>query len=160
MSTLVEIRLADDADIPAMAAIRVSEWQTDAFWLDRITHYLRGEHHPQHALPERASFVAVVDGRVVGFVAGHRTRRFGCDGELQWINVHPEHRGKGIAERLTRAMLDSFYRGNAFRICVNVQPDNTPARSLYTKHGAAILNEHWMLWSDLRQMRLPSGDNA
>jgi hypothetical protein len=38
-------------------------------------------------LTERAAFVAIDDGDLVGFVAGHKTRRLGCDGELQWINV-------------------------------------------------------------------------
>jgi ribosomal protein S18 acetylase RimI-like enzyme len=92
---------------------------------------------------------------VAGFVAGHLTSRFGCNGELQWINVHPQHRGKGIADRLTVTMLDWFHRRNAFRVCVNVEPGNAAARALYAKHGAVSMNEYWMLWTDLRQMRLP-----
>jgi hypothetical protein len=42
---------------------------------------------PQQALPARAAFVAMDGTKLVGFVAGHRTRRLGCDGELQWVNV-------------------------------------------------------------------------
>jgi GNAT superfamily N-acetyltransferase len=146
MQMPIEIRLVDEADIPAMASLRASEWQSDAFWIDRITRYLRGEHHPQQALPERTMFVAVAEGRVAGFVAGHRTRRFGCDGELQWINVAADARGQRIAGRLLDAQLDWFRARNAMRICVNVAPENEPARKLYAAHGAVAMNPHWMIW--------------
>ena len=62
------------------------------FWTDRITWYLRGEHSPQQALPERAAFVAVDEGKLVGFVAGHsrvdsvagvKQRRASADGWQQ-----------------------------------------------------------------------------
>ncbi len=146
MPTPIEIRPAHEADIPAMAAIRAEESHTDAFWIDRITRYLSGEHHPQQALPERAAFVAVAEERVVGFSSGHRTRRFGCDGELQWINVAADARGQRIAGRLLDAQLDWFRTRNALRICVNVAPENEPARKLYAAHGAIAMNAHWMLW--------------
>jgi GNAT superfamily N-acetyltransferase len=146
MRTPVEIRPADEAEIPAMAGLRASESHTEAFWLDRITRYLRGEHLPQQALPERTVFVAVAEGQVVGFVAGHRTRRFGCDGELQWINVAADARGQRIAGRLLVAQLDWFRERKMLRICVNVAPENEPARKLYTTHGAIAMNPHWMLW--------------
>jgi GNAT superfamily N-acetyltransferase len=146
MPTPIAIRHAHDADIPAMAAIRADESHTDAFWIERIARYLRREHHPQQALPERAVFVAVAEDRVVGFASGHRTRRFGCDGELQWINVAAESRGQRIAGRLLDAQLDWFRARNALRICVNVAPENEPARRLYAAHGAIAMNPHWMLW--------------
>jgi len=143
------IRAATDEDVPAMAAIRAQEWQTEEFWNASIRGYLKGGHSPQKALPERTAFVAVEDEQVVGFVAGHRTTRLGCDGELQWINVPQEKRGRGIAGLLIERMAAWFVEHDAVRICVD--PDE-PARFLYTKFGATALNRHWMVWEDSRRM--------
>lgn len=150
----IAIRVASEADIPGMAAIRAREWESQSYWDDRVGGYLRGTRSPQQALAERACLVAVHDGRIVGFVAGHRTRRFGCDGELQWINVLPEYRGQGIAGRLVTIMLSWFGQRNMNRICVNVASENAAARRLYSQYGAVPLSEGWMEWRDLRQSPL------
>jgi predicted GNAT family acetyltransferase len=144
-------RRAQDSDIAAMAMIRSREWETEAYWRLRIGRYLAGEHSPRQGLPDRAVFVAVDDGIVVGFVAGHRTRRFGCDGELQWINVSEEQRGQGIAGALMKIITAWFVEQNALRVCVNVDPRNAAARRLYAKYGAQPLNEHWVIWEDVRE---------
>ena len=135
-----------------MAAIRALEWGSEAFWTDRIGRYLKGQHSPQHALPARAAFVAIDACAVVGFVAGHKTRRFGFDGELQWINVVREQRGSGVANLLMTTIGAWFAAQNARRICVDVDPSNLTARRFYTRHGAQILNAHWMKWEDARAM--------
>ena len=76
-------RIATPADIPAMAKIRAAESGTEDGWLTRITAYMTCEAHPQKALKPRVLYVAENDGEVVGFVAGHLTRRLDCEGELQ-----------------------------------------------------------------------------
>lgn len=129
-----------------MAAIRARQWQTQEFWEDRIGGYLSGSYSPQHALSHRAVWVAVEGHTLAGFVAGHRTRRFDCDGELQWINVVEEFQGGGIADQLIGAMFAWFREQKMQRVCVNVDPANDFARSLYAKHGATPLNEYWMVW--------------
>ncbi len=146
------IRLVADRDIPAMAAIRALEWETETYWRNRIAGYLAGTQSPQKALPERAGFVAVDDGVIVGFVAGHRTWRHQCDGELEWINVARESRGSGIAGLLLTRMAAWFVEQNAFRICVDVEPKNAAARAFYAKHGAQRLNDYWMVWEDIRPL--------
>ncbi len=88
----------------------------------------------------------------MGFVAGHLTRRFHCDGALQWVNVVEAQRGKGIAGQLLRAMGAWFVEQQAQRICVNVAPENVVAGRLYANHGARSLNEHWMVWEDSHAM--------
>ena len=99
------IRPAEPGDIPAMTALRAQEWETEPFWLPRIRRYLSGEHSPQHALSARAAFVAEEDGVVVGFVSGHLPRRYGCTGELQWLNVSMKHRRTALVERSYRGCL-------------------------------------------------------
>ena len=151
----ITLRPGESSDIPRMAAIRAQEWETEAYWTGRIGSYLRGEHSPQKALPDRAVFVALDGTELVGFVAGHRTRRLGCDGELQWINVVAERRGQGIANSLMARIGAWFVEQNAYRVCVNVEPGNSAARSLYGRFGARALNDHWMIWEDSRAMCTP-----
>jgi ribosomal protein S18 acetylase RimI-like enzyme len=86
----------------------------------------------------------------VGFIAGHLTRRYACDGELEWINVVSDRRGSEIASELLRLLAAWFARHEAFRICVDVDPANTIARRFYTRHGAQSLNDHWLVWNDIK----------
>lgn len=147
---MLAIRPVEDRDISAMAAIRAAEWETQGYWESRIRGYLAGTHNPQHALAERAAFIAEADGFIVGFIAGHRTQRHGCDGELEWINVASAHRGQGIAGQMLLPMAAWFAEQQVFRVCVNVAPENAAARALYAKYGAQPLRPFWMVWPDIR----------
>ena len=142
-------READSADIPQMAQIRAADWGTEGYWQTRIRQYLANELHPQHALNHRVVFVAVENDRVVGLIAGHLTRRFGCDGELEWISIRPEHRKGGVGSQLLRHLAQWFLAQNARKICVDVEPTNHAARSFYARHGAEDLKPHWMVWKDI-----------
>jgi GNAT superfamily N-acetyltransferase len=147
--TPVQYRLAEKSDIPAMARIRAAEWETEEYWTVSISRYLSCEQHPQQALMPRTSYVALEGDSLVGFIAGHLTRRYSCDGELEWINVIPERRGTAIASELLRHLAAWFSQQNAKRICVDVEPANTTARRFYMRHGARDLNKHWLVWDDI-----------
>ena len=142
------IRPADPADIPFMAEIRAQTKGTAAFWTDRIERYLRGAHSPRQALEPRSVFVAAEDGKIAGFVAGHRTRRFDCDGEVQWIDIDREYRRRGIGRELMAEIGAWFVMQKATRVCVNVDINNLAARKLYEKCGARSLDKAWMIWDD------------
>lgn len=148
----VTIRPAEIRDVIAMAAIRARDWETQEYWEARIGRYLNVEQSPKEALSGRAAFVAVEGETIVGFVAGHRTRRYGCAGELQWINVTVERRRHGIAGLLLVTMAGWFVEQNALRVCVNVEPANAVARELYEKYGARTFHECWMVWEDIREI--------
>jgi len=154
----VQVRPAEESDIRAMAALRAHERETEAFWQTSIRRYLSGERSPRQALLPRAAFVAEDKGVVMGFVACHRTTRYGCRGELQWINVAPEYRGRGVAGKLLKKMASWFVEQDSLRVCVDVDPQNSAARALYRKHGAQPLKEHWMVWKDIRSI-LSAGEN-
>jgi GNAT superfamily N-acetyltransferase len=109
--------------------------------------YLAGVHHPQQALRPRVMWIAAAGELPIGYVAGHLTRRFGCDGELQWIYVVPEHRRSRIASQLLHRLTEWFLEQGAHRVCVDVGDDN--ARPFYRRHGALDLNRHWMVWNDI-----------
>ena len=135
-----------------MARIRALEWGSLEFWENRIAGYLDGTLNPQRAFAPRVCYVAVDQSAVVGFVAGHLTRRYSCDGELEWINVSPERRRSGVASELIHLLASWFVRQQAFRVCVNVDPSNQAARDLYIRHGAEKLNAHWLVWNDIRKV--------
>ena len=96
-------RQAFSTDVPKMARCRLGDpaaGQAD----ERMAAYLDGHHHPQQALAPRIGYVAVVNAAVVGYVAGHLTRRFNTQGELQYLYVAPGYRRRGIARELVRRL--------------------------------------------------------
>lgn len=132
-----------------MARIRAAEWETEEYWTRRISAYLNCELHPQKALAPRVSYSAFEDDTLIGFIAGHLTRRLDCDGELEWINVAAPWRGTGVAGELLRLLARWFADQNAPRVCVD--PDER-ARNFYLRHGARELNQHWLVWDDITQL--------
>lgn len=148
--TPIQYREATPADIDEMARIREEGGWTGGASAPRMALYLAGQHHPQHALAPRVIYVAEQGDSLIGFIAGHRTRRFGCDGELQWIFVRPESRGSGAASQLLQRLAGWFLDQGARRVCVDVDPANTQARRFYRAHGAEDLNEHWLVWPDIQ----------
>jgi GNAT superfamily N-acetyltransferase len=146
---VVNYRLAEKSDVPAMARIRALSWGAEDYWRTRITAYLDRELHPQHALIPRVAYVALKGDSVVGLIAGHLTTRHGCDGELEWIDVIPEQRGSGIAPELLGRLAAWFVDQKARRVCVDVDTANTVARRFYMRHGAEDLKPHWLVWRDI-----------
>jgi ribosomal protein S18 acetylase RimI-like enzyme len=148
----VQYRRAVDADVPAMARIRAADWETKEYWIRRIRGYTNCELHPRQALPPRIIYVATEADLVLGLIAGHLTRRYECDGELEWIDVIPERRRTGVASELLRNLAAWFAEQKAHRVCVDVDPANKIARSFYGRHGAQKLSDHWLVWNDIRHL--------
>jgi GNAT superfamily N-acetyltransferase len=99
-------------------------------------------------------WIALNGASPIGYVAGHLTRRFNCDGELQWIYVVPEHRRSHVASELLRLQAEWFVENQAWHICVDIGDDR--ARPFYRRHGAVDLNKHWMMWLDIRRVLNPA----
>jgi ribosomal protein S18 acetylase RimI-like enzyme len=146
---VLEYREANKSDIQGMSRIRAKNWGTEEYWNARIESYVDCKLHPQHALMPRVIYVASVEYNIVGFIAGHLTKRYVCDGELQWIDVIEEHRRSGVASKLLRLLAAWFVAQNAYKICVDVDPDNITARRFYKRNGAEDLNKHWLVWNDI-----------
>jgi GNAT superfamily N-acetyltransferase len=134
-----------------MAPMREDENATAEYWEARIASYIDLQLYPQKALEPRAIFVAEVD-KVVGFAAGHLTTRYDCDGELQWINVLPNYQKQGISAKLLKELTKWFVKREAFKVCVNADPENHIAQQFYKKHGAVNINPHWLIWNDITIM--------
>lgn len=145
----MDIRPARASDVAEMARIRTAGGGDEAGIRERIAAYLAGTHDPREALGPRAAYVAREGDALVGYAAAHLTRRYGCDGELQWIYVVPGERGSGVAAELLRAVARWLVEHGAARVCVDVVPGNTVARRFYRRHGAVDLNRHWLVWNDV-----------
>lgn len=143
-------RQAYDEDVPSLAQIRAIKSATREHWLDRIHNYSLGLANPQDALAPRIIYLALDSNKVVGFVAGHLTRRLSCQGELQWIDTVEAYRRKGIASNLIRMLAKWFIEHQAYKICVD--PGDQIARKFYQTNGAISLNEHWLYWDDIRNI--------
>ncbi|TDX02329.1 GNAT family N-acetyltransferase [Dinghuibacter silviterrae] len=143
----VSFRQATADDIPGLATIRAVSWGSETYWITRITGYLAGTVNPQKALEPRIIYVALVEDQIAGFIGGHLTQRFDCDGELEWIDVLEPYRRLGIASRLITKLFQWFIERGAFHICVD--PGNDIARQFYKKNGAEMLNQHWMHWPNI-----------
>jgi len=140
----VQYRRAELADVPRLIGLpRPGEAGGD----HRMRQYLAGEHHPQQALAERVLWMAETGVDAIGYAAGHLTRRYGCEGELQWLYVAPQHRRAGVGSQLLVLLADWFVAQHAHRVCVDVGDD--AARPFYRRHGAVELNRHWMVWQDI-----------
>lgn len=142
----IQYREVIHADLPLIAHI-LADWQTEDYWNKRVSGYYHRELHPQKALLPRIIYVALSSGSIIGFIAGHLTERFSCEGELQWINVIPGFRNTGVATELLHLLAKWFAEQNAHYICVD--PGSEQSKKFYERHGAENLNQHWMAWKDI-----------
>ncbi|MGH9817143.1 MAG: GNAT family N-acetyltransferase [Candidatus Acidiferrales bacterium] len=116
----------------------------------RVAAYFDGQHHPQHALPQRVGYVASHNGTVIGYIAGHLTTRHGCEGEVQYLFVAPGRRRCGVATELLRLLGNWFRQHGARKVCVAVAAD-TPQEALpfFESASASPLKKNWYAWEDV-----------
>lgn len=143
----VTIEPATLNDLPALCRLR-AEYQGHLLeWEPRIAAYIIGQLTPAFGLEPRAIFVAVDDNEVIGFIAGHLTRRFHCQGEIYWLNVQADRRGHRIADQLLAALFEWFAQHDARKLCIEVPPSNHSARKLLARHNAERIDPLWLTLS-------------
>ncbi|HUX67215.1 MAG TPA: GNAT family N-acetyltransferase [Terriglobales bacterium] len=148
-------RQASKGDVPDMARIRTYDGGSEDYWNERIGGYLDRTYHPDQALGPRVAYLATAEGMSVGFVAGHLSRHFDCQAELEWINVLPEYRQHGIGLALLRMLATWLVAQSALRVCVDVSPANADARRFYARHGAIPLKRHFLVWENIGSLLPP-----
>jgi ribosomal protein S18 acetylase RimI-like enzyme len=88
------------------------------------------------ARPSAVFLAAEVGGRVVGeAIALVRRHKQSVSGRTYSLAVAPACRGKGIGERLMRAMIDELGRRGVRRVYLEVETSNSAARRLYERIG-------------------------
>lgn len=116
--------------------------------LPRVSGYFAGTYGPRFALAERSMFVAEHQGEIIGFIAGHRSTRRGCNAELEWMFVLPRWQRQGVGARLLQPLREWFIQQKSTRVIIDAPPTN-PCRAFYLKHGAVPLDGHWLHWEDI-----------
>jgi GNAT superfamily N-acetyltransferase len=159
----VEVRPATLADLAAVARVQAKTMVASSAYANaadeeeefrrlypRVEGYFTGQYSPSHALPERAMFVAEAEGEVIGFIAGNRSTRLGCNGELQWMFVLPEWQRRGVGTLLLGELSQWFIANGTTRVIIDAPPAN-PCRAFYIKHGAEDFDAHWLYWPEIGQ---------
>jgi GNAT superfamily N-acetyltransferase len=145
----IEFRQAAVADVPAMLSCHRTD-PVNSTPDNRIAAYFDREHHPQQALPARIGYVALSKDQIVGYIAGHRTTRHGCAGEVQYLFVASEYRRRGIATRLLEMLAEWFTAEDAARVCVALAGDSPiEAQPFYEHAEARPLKRFWYGWEDI-----------
>lgn len=88
-------------------------------------------------MPGTWLFLAEERGNPLGFAL---TRSGGGDAELLLIGVHKSHQGRGIGNKLLRAVIEEARRRNIERMFLEVRSCN-PAIAVYRKTGFTKIGE-------------------
>ena len=161
VTNAISFRAVTSADVPAMVQCHLNE-ATAGPADSRMAAYLEGQHHPQQALPARTGYVAFVGEQVIGYIAGHRTKRHGCEGEVQYLFVSPANRLRGIGTALVQRLAQWFAQQGVRRVCIGVANDSAPqAKPFVESLGATPLNKNWYAWGEsaLEALSAPRGRN-
>ena len=85
-----------------------------------------------------AYFIAEESGKISGYAGIWNI----CgEGDIINIAVLPEYRRSGIASRLLETLFEFCRENDISALNLEVRESNTPARSLYKKHGFAEVGE-------------------
>jgi ribosomal-protein-alanine N-acetyltransferase len=119
----VALRLADEADLPALAALEAASFPDP--WSETL---LAGE----LAAPTSLVLVAFEASAATGYAA---FRRAADEAELLRVAVAPAARGRRVALRLVEAGLARLLADGVRSCFLEVRPENRPARALYRALG-------------------------
>lgn len=133
ISELIELSFAHDLD-PASRQM-LNEMRTLAWLLGPMFWLLSRINSPLTDI--LGGYVWVEEDTIVGNVTVHR-RYKGREGWfISNLAVHPHHRRKGIAHRLTMEGIQLAKSRAAQRVSLEVRANNMPAQKLYEKLGFA-----------------------
>lgn len=91
--------------------------------------------------PERPVFVATEDETVVAFAQSYLASRRETVGEIDWIHVAPEHRGKGIGSRLLEHVERELRNRGATRLEGRALAANETGSAFYDQEGYSDAGE-------------------
>jgi GNAT superfamily N-acetyltransferase len=153
----ISFRAVTGADVPAMVQCHLNHAAVEPAD-SRIAAYLAGQHHPQQALPARTGYVAFVGEQVIGYIAGDRTNRHECEGEVQYLFVSPAYRLRGIGTALVQRLAQWFAQEGVRKVCIGVANDSPPpAKPFVESLGATPLNKNWYAWDAFGTLLMRDG---
>lgn len=164
----VTIRRAMVEDAALIAQVRVDSWRAtyrgmmpDAY-LDgmKVEDSTRLWTRVLSAASDAAcTFVAEVEGEVIGFAAGMTLaeRKLDFDAELTAIYVLPSAQGAGIGRRLLTEVATTLGAAGAPGMLVWVLAQNRKARDFYAHFNAQLLAEQTFRWDELDLIEVAYG---
>lgn len=104
----------------------------DRYSLDLVLKYRAPRQDPLYA--GRLTFKVMYDkDQFIGFVGYYMKNN--QEGFLNFLDVNPDYRGKGYAEKLARCAMDQMIQKGAQRITLVTYPHNVRALKLYNRLG-------------------------
>lgn len=85
--------------------------------------------------------VAIVDGEIVGFAESYVVGRRERVGEIDWLHVHPDHRGSGIGSALLARVESELRSADVDRIEARVLVANEAGTAFYEGEGYELIGE-------------------
>lgn len=154
MTADIEVRPSRSEDLPGIVEFALRAWEPVYASLREVLGdgiFLRL--HPDWKADQAAAvsssctgadrdvFVAVVDGRPVGFAAVALNAFHERMGVIDIIATDPDYQRRGVAKRLTAAALDHMRESGMDIAVVETGGDagHAPAREAYTAAGFALL---------------------
>lgn len=133
------IRLMEEKDIPAIAALEKQIFS--APW---------SENSIRSSFESRLSswFVAEEQGVVVGYVGSEAVLD---SADMMNIAVDPEYRRKGIAQKLTEALMDHLKTKGIQFLMLEVRVSNLSAIALYEKLGFTVAGRRPRYYTNPRE---------
>jgi [ribosomal protein S18]-alanine N-acetyltransferase len=119
-----EVRGCRSDDLPTIMEILQNSPQAASWSREALEETL--EREPGHFL------VGLYDQQIAGFIIGRRIRE---EGEILNLAVHPKARRRGVANALTKAMLDAFVCAGVSSVHLEVRESNSSAIDLYQRVG-------------------------
>ncbi len=120
----IKIRKITLSDSDAIAEIEAVCFGPNAWSLSSVTEFIKNEY--SHAL------IAECDGAVIGYAGALVV--YG-DADIVNVAVMPEHRRRGIAERLLASLEADCRLSDTETMFLEVRSKNAPAIALYEKLG-------------------------
>lgn len=84
------------------------------------------------------SFVAEDGGEIVGFLVGFVSQSRADEAYIHFVGVHPEHRGRGIGERLYGLFFEEVGRRGRMRIRCITSPVNKGSIAFHGRMGFRV----------------------
>ena len=146
------IRDATLEDAIGIATVQVSSWQTsykglmpDEAIASRSLERRLANWEKNLSNEERQSItlVAVIEGKVVGFVTGGKPQNVveGFDGELYAIYLLQDAQGEGIGRKLMQTLATRMHKAGYKNLILSVLKNNTKSRGFYEKMGGTLVGE-------------------
>jgi GNAT superfamily N-acetyltransferase len=140
------IRAANESDAIGIAHVHIQSWRTtyagivpDSY-LASLDETERAQLWREWLTRDIYTFVAELDGDVIGFISGGPIREpmQGCDAELYAIYLLKEHQGSRIGTALLRALTTALVSRGFKSMAVWVLEKN-PAKDFYVNSGAHLV---------------------